>query len=320
MRVPKKSVNAFEALRDYNFQVDLLRAFGTNERHFSEALETMDSLVQGLGNLQEITDNDAATTKEMFDAVLQMPGVKLAYNARAGRSVREETTFAGELSVSAKDYGADDDDAPPDSTPNEGEIRLGNIGFLYELAKPDPQDPADVAQPPTSPKGFFAKMGRLTDKAKELRIDLDEWNSKQKEKAPEDREKPPGVYLGTIHSTKGAQWENVVLQMPGGRFPLLKKRKEGEETEDTIAEDARKLESERRLAYVAMTRPKKNLRVVAPAEYNGRPAGLSMFVSEAGLSVGENVQQPAASTEAVKTASHFVEDYEDGWYATAGGF
>lgn len=319
MRVPKKSVNAFEALRDYNFQVDLLRSFGTLERNFSEALETMDALVQGLGNLQEISDNEKASTKDMFDAVLQMPGIKLSYNPRAGRTVRVPTTFADELTIAAKDFSADDDDAPPEST-SEGEVRLGNIGFLYELAKPDPNDPADAVLPPTTPKGFWAKMGRLTEKAKELRIDLDEWNKKQKEKPPEDRERPPGVYLGTIHSTKGAQWENVVLQMPKGRFPLVKKRKEGEETDETRAEDERKIESERRLAYVAMTRPKKNLRVVAPAEFNGRPAGLSMFVSEAGLSVGENVQRPT-SGEVPKTASHFVEDYgDDNWYANAGGF
>lgn len=316
LRIPKKSVNALEALEDYSFQRDILISLRVPPKYMDQGFAVFDDLNVALSQLREVAERENTTTKELFDEVLKMPGVETRINPRTRLSERYVVTFAQSLANKAKDYGGgeDDEDAPPDSG-NGAEMRLGNIAFLYELAKPDANDPEDLNMPPTTPQGFWAKMGRLTNKAKELRIDLSKWAREQKDVPYGERQKrPPGVYLGTIHSTKGAQWDNVYLQMPGGRFPLVRQRREEEVTEKTILEDQAKMESERRLAYVAMTRPKQDLRIVAPKVYQGRPAGLSPFVYEAGLDVGENVRKPGEEPEEEnnlppRTAASFVEDY-----------
>jgi superfamily I DNA/RNA helicase len=186
-------------------------------------------------------------------------------------------------------------------------MSLGNISFLYELAKINPEDPGDVEIPPDTPKGFWAKMGRLNEKAKELRIDLTAWEKDQEKLPPEDRKPAPGVYCGTVHSVKGAQWPTVYVQMTKGRFPMEPRKKDDDEDSESparMAEKAGELESERRLAYVALTRPSKNLRIVAPGQFQGKPAGMSRFMAEAGLVYGENVTPSGLS----KTAATFVED------------
>jgi len=122
--------------------------------------------------------------------------------------------------------------------------------------------------------------------------------------------------MGTVHSTKGAQWPNVVVQMPKGRFPMTPRLKEGEEpTPEKMEAMQADMQAERRLAYVALTRPSENLHVVCPESYNGKPAGPSSFVEEAGLVVGENVEAPEETDtdESIKTASHFVEDEWSNW-------
>ena len=48
----------------------------------------------------------------------------------------------------------------------------------------------------------------------------------------------------------------------------------------------------------------KDLRIVAPETYNGKEAGMSRFLGEAGLTLGENVGVPGAT----KTAAFFFED------------
>ena len=59
---------------------------------------------------------------------------------------------------------------------------------------------------------------------------------------------PPNISVMTIHSSKGLEFENVVI------FPL---------DEGTIPHKWGNYEEERRLFYVAMTRAKKNLKIVA---------------------------------------------------------
>ena len=70
------------------------------------------------------------------------------------------------------------------------------------------------------------------------------------------------------------------------------------ETNDCISDDSDKeqarIEQERRLAYVAITRPIKNLTIICPSVVGGKPGGVSQFVDEAGLVVGENVPKPNA--------------------------
>jgi superfamily I DNA/RNA helicase len=308
------------ALRDKTFQADLMLVLKGTKSGFKadKGYEQLDELIGALDGLSLITISEKATTKDMFDAVLDMPGTKFKVHPKTGR-IEGETpvTFRQELTASIKDFGDEDEDVQDEERPDE--MNLGNISFLYELAKPNPEDPGDLEISPETPRGFWAKMGRLNERAKELRIDLNAWEKEQNKLPPEDRKPAPGVYLGTVHSVKGAQWPHVYVQMPNGRFPMEPPRKDGEQDEpmtpDEIAEQAAELEGERRLAYVALTRPSKTLRIVAPGQYQGKPAGMSRFLDEAGLTLGENVPRGA---EAPKTAAFFVED-ADNVFSAAGG-
>jgi ATP-dependent DNA helicase UvrD/PcrA len=77
---------------------------------------------------------------------------------------------------------------------------------------------------------------------------------------------PPGLdedylVLSTIHSAKGLEWDHVhVIHASDGNIPadMALSTKEG-------------LEEERRLLYVALTRPRRSLSVYVPARYYHRP-------------------------------------------------
>jgi DNA helicase II / ATP-dependent DNA helicase PcrA len=75
--------------------------------------------------------------------------------------------------------------------------------------------------------------------------------------------------LATVHGTKGLEWDHVaVVGMEAGRFPSRR-------SVEDAAEPERALEEERRLAYVAWTRPRRSLTLV----YD--PAAPSPFLLEA---------------------------------------
>lgn len=73
---------------------------------------------------------------------------------------------------------------------------------------------------------------------------------------------PPGVdedylILSTVHSAKGQEWDNVyVLNVADGNFP-----------NEHAAGKPHTIEEERRLLYVAMTRAKQDLQLIAPLKY-----------------------------------------------------
>ena len=63
--------------------------------------------------------------------------------------------------------------------------------------------------------------------------------------------------LSTVHSAKGQEWESVhVLNVSDGTFPS-----------EFAAGRAELLEEERRLLYVAMTRARTELRLIAPVRF-----------------------------------------------------
>ena len=65
------------------------------------------------------------------------------------------------------------------------------------------------------------------------------------------------LVLSTIHSAKGQEWDAVhVLNVADGNFPL-----------EFATGDAAQIEEERRLLYVAMTRAKTDLHLIAPLRY-----------------------------------------------------
>src|SRR3954462_8858248 len=65
------------------------------------------------------------------------------------------------------------------------------------------------------------------------------------------------LVLSTIHSAKGQEWDAVhVLNIADGNFPL-----------EFATGKAEHIEEERRLLYVAMTRAKTDLHLIAPMKY-----------------------------------------------------
>jgi DNA helicase-2/ATP-dependent DNA helicase PcrA len=71
------------------------------------------------------------------------------------------------------------------------------------------------------------------------------------------------LVLSTVHSAKGLEWDAVhLIAAYDGNFPA-----------DMSAGTAEGLAEERRLLYVALTRPRRRLHVYVPMRYYHRPAG-----------------------------------------------
>lgn len=287
-----KTVNPLVALGDPFFQSVLAEKL-TRVRSgfkFQKAIEKLEDIQRGLGEMQANSENPEYTTKDLFDEILGMTGTVAVMDPRTGRAQFVEQTFRDSLKADLRDSVSEDDDTE-DEDDTEG---LGNISFLYELAKKDPTDPGDLLTDPNTPIGFKAKMERYGQRARELRIDITKWDKEQAALPPEQRKAPPGVFLSTVHSVKGAQWKNCYVQMPKGKFPFQPPVKPGQpELDPEVALE--EMESERRLGYVALTRAAMNLTVICPKQVGGKAAGISPFVGEAGLKLGENVPKPGAT-------------------------
>ena len=116
------------------------------------------------------------------------------------------------------------------------------------------------------------------------------------------RAQNPAVTLGTMHSWKGLEVPNMYIPMVGGRFPRFDKSSEEE------------LASERRLAYVAVTRGEDNVFVLdIPTARNTKEGVViqrSQFVGELcvpDLSAGSRV----ASQSALKAEEEEMRELED---------
>jgi hypothetical protein len=83
--------------------------------------------------------------------------------------------------------------------------------------------------------------------------------------------KEPAVVIDTCHGWKGLEVDHIFIPMAAGVFPHVRSMDSDEE-----------LASERRLAYVALTRGKDAVTVICPSEtHMGQPGGVSMFMAEA---------------------------------------
>src|SRR6478609_277405 len=290
--VDVKSINPMTALQDRSFVRHLVDALAklTRSGKAFKFEEKIEDLAQSLQEMKALTTDPDYTTKNLFDDILGLKGTGIVGGAFVEQSFRESLQADLKNSTSADDDEAVDEDDEEDSTQG-----LGNISFLYQLALPDPTDEDDELNPPTTPMGFKQKMERYASKMKDLRTDITKWYKEQSALPPEKRSPPPGVYLGTCHSTKGAQWPTVFVAMPAGKFPMVPIVKPGEEPPPP-EEVEQKLEDERRLAYVAITRAAKNLTIVCPSSVGGKAGGVSEFVYEAGLNLGQNIK-PAEPNE-----------------------
>ena len=106
------------------------------------------------------------------------------------------------------------------------------------------------------------------------------------------------VTLMTIHSAKGLEFPRVYLSgLEDGLFPLLRDL------------DENKLEEERRLFYVGMTRAKEELILTSSRDLGGkRPRKVSQFVIEAlDLKKEEIVPEKVASLERIERFKHIQE-------------
>lgn len=315
-----KSVSPMAALSD-RFFVSVLAEKLTRVRagfKFDKALEKISDIRSAIEDMRASASDPRFTTKDLFDGILGMTGT-VAVTDRSGRTTYVEQTFRDSLKADLRDSVSEDDDTESEEDDTEG---LGNVSFLYELAKKDPTDPEDLITDPNTPFGFKAKMERYAARARDLRIDLTKWDKEQAALPPEQRKAPPGVYLGTVHSVKGAQWRNCYVSMPKGKFPFTPPQKPGQPPPPPEVEQE-EMESERRLGYVALTRAAMNLTIVCPSSVGGRPAGVSPFVAEARLKLGENVQKPGAPTpsseptDPVKTATEYEGILPEEWHDPA---
>ncbi|NNF51982.1 MAG: ATP-dependent helicase [Gammaproteobacteria bacterium] len=111
------------------------------------------------------------------------------------------------------------------------------------------------------------------------------------------------LVLSTVHSAKGQEWDSVfVLNVADGNFPS-----------EFATGDAELIEEERRLLYVAMTRAKKDLHLLAPLRYyvpqqarhgDGHVYGArSRFMDDAVLACCERLSWPVAGEQSEQATS-----------------
>jgi superfamily I DNA/RNA helicase len=309
-RLDLKTFNPIPALmRDQNLAGEIVSAI-TSEKEGWKVRNDVGKLATVLDAVADIrgrVGEKGYTTKDLFADILQIETVEYVLD-ESGKKVPKPLPLQERLVRTVKSKMQDDD---TDESDAEGDTPLGAINFFYQMLD---KDPTETDIDPMDPHGFMAKVDRFKARAEELRIDPDKWEDEQKKKPANERQKPPGVYFGTVHSVKGAEWDDVTVLMPQGVFPMIRSAKEpkrNEVPEDSLVSADAAMESERRLGYVALTRAAKSLTILCPKELSGgRPGGISQFVTEAGLKVGSNVETkaPSLATEAVIEAAESGEE------------
>lgn len=301
----RKTLNPIAALGDIAFQRILAEKLVGQRAgfKFDKAVQKLRELGMALTQMRGNSQDPDYKTTDLFGDILSLPGITGKTDPSTGRTEYVEQTFREALTVDIKNAVSDDtaDDELEDEEEDNTGKGLGNVSFLFDLTKVDPTDPGDLGLDPNTPMGFKSKMERYSAKARDLRIDLNKWEKEQEALPAEQRKPAPGVYIGTVHSVKGAQWKNCYVQMPKGKFPFEPKPRPGEDPPDPDKLH-KEMQSERRLAYVALTRAAVNLTVVCPSVVDGKSAGISPFVAEANLKVGENVKDEHGNP--IKTASY----------------
>jgi hypothetical protein len=265
-------------------------------------------LLEGLGDIRSYMQDKEFSSKDLFESILALPIVEVippdpGQTVWATRIESFHDATVRRLSARVSQEAAEED---PELT--EEKSSLGSLEFVMMMMQPQEVDPN---YNPQDPHQFRAKFDGLASRSEELRIDPDEWEKQQVAQGVplSERKPPPGVYLGTAHSTKGAEWPDVTLMMPKGKFPMERaprKPKENEIREEQLVDPQTAMESERRLGYVALTRAQKSLTILCPG-------GMSPFVAEAGLKPGQNVQQPETLTPGAvpATDAEVVENAEE---------
>lgn len=274
-------------------------------------------------------------TAELIDYILDnSTSTKREYDRKLRREVETTVSLREHISDKVALFGGEEEDdaseeaeevkpefdaegniiAPEgaDEKPPEDQRKgLGSVQFLYALAEPNGNDIAAGTDPAIA-KDFLQKIQRFEEMAKTLRVDPRVWSKKMLQEGKDPGTPPPAVTLSTVHSVKGAEWENVTVVMPKGKFPHEAPPPKPGEEDDYEPVD---IKAERNLAYVALTRAAKNLEVVCPQDsVKGRPGQppppgphVSRFVIEADLNYGENVpkEEVVVTEDDVRLASDY---------------
>ena len=123
----------------------------------------------------------------------------------------------------------------------------------------------------TSSKSFKTSF-EFFKHIEEVKEEIKDRSSKGNKRSLDDID-TSGVVLTTMHSSKGLEFENVyVVGLNDGVVPYI--RSNDEEISDS------RLEEERRLLYVAVTRAKDQLVVSSPEKRFGKKIGKSVFMEE----------------------------------------
>lgn len=290
------------------------------KKRVEELTTNLRGLANDLADLQDKIDANTPTT-DLLNFILDGMTSKVAGWDSVRRQPTLTTTTLREQITNDQAMFADDDGDDAEEEEIKGEVGedgqliapekkqqeakgLGAVQFLFALAEPNVNDQNANTDPSTA-QGFVAKLSRYSKLAESLRIDPDKWAREQANLADpgQRRVTPPAITLATVHSVKGAEWKNVTVLMPKGIFPIERKPKPDEPPPDPAEESAR-LEAERNLAYVALTRAAVNLEVLCPSD-----KGTSQFVLEAGLVPGENVPKPGANEPMAKEATLLEDPY-----------
>lgn len=291
-----------------------------------ELQENLDLLTKDLRDLESRISSTDEPTDKLLDYILDnMKSVVSGWSRERGeftetQTLREQITHDTAIFADDDEGDAEEPEAPPtpefgedgvvvkkdDPAVDETKKGLGAVQFLYQLAIPNANDQQNNTDPATA-QGFVAKIARYSKLSETLRINPDKWEKEQARIAdPGQRKaKPPAITLSTVHSVKGLEWPNVSVLMPKGKFPPERKPRPDEPPPDPV-EEVEKLKAERNLAYVALTRAAVNLEVLCPSVSGQMKAGISPFVFEAGLKVGENVPKGEVFESGEKTAANFV--------------
>ena len=288
-----------EAVRSPKFVALMLEEVGGVPAYgASKDAQDAAPLLEGISQIRGYLEDPAFKSKDLFEAILDLPVVELTPPAPGERAwTKTEQKFRDSTSKRIMARIAQED-ADEDPELVDSKSTLGTLSFISMMMEPNVVDPS---YDPTNPQQFYARFEGLSNRAEELRIDPDEHEREQiKAGIPlSDRTPPPGVYLGTVHSTKGAEWHDVTLLMPQGKFPISRKPREPQENEvpeEITPGSGGSMESERRLGYVGLTRAKNSLTILCPG-------GASSFVTEAGLKEGQNVSRPETLTPGAEPAT-----------------
>ena len=273
-------------------------------------------------DIRKMTEDPNAKTIQLLEHILDnVKATVTNWDPSLRREVTTTKTIREDISQSLKLYSPDDDDddevteedeAKPELDPEGRPVKeekkeenpakgLGAIQFLYALSEPNKND-HELGILPDTAAGFTKKLERFSKLADGLRIDPKKWDDEQaKITDPALRqEKPPAVTLTTVHAVKGLEWPHCTVLMPKGLFPIELRVKPGEPPpppEEVKDHDI----SERNLAYVALTRAAKTLKVISIPD--PKTGAKSPYIDQAGLFEGENVPKPQAPAAEAVTAS-----------------